>query len=177
MNINEFVALSVEQNASDLHLCAGHHPVIRIDGLLHFCQTYPPVTRQWMEDLCQQLLDEEQYSSLRQHGQVDFSCSLAGNIRLRGHFFNQQWGLSVAFRLLSTDCPTLADLSAPDIINSLILKENGLILVTGATGSGKSTTLAAMINALNQQYRRHIITLEDPTRVSQRANRDEPVLI
>lgn len=162
MDINELIALSVKQNASDLHLCAGYSPVMRIDGDLDTCQVYPPLSKEWMVHLCQQILDNDQYLHLQKHGQIDFSCLLTHGVRLRGHFFHQQWGLSVALRLLPTVCPTLASLDVPEIINSLIMQKNGLILVAGATGSGKSTTLAAMINALNHACRRHIITLEDP---------------
>ncbi len=148
MDIHEFIDFSVKQNASDLHFCIDHPPVIRTEGELHFCQTWPPVSPQWMKNLSQKLLNEDQRLSLQQDGQIDFTCQLGSNIRLRGHFFHQQHGLSVAFRLLSADCPTLTSLHAPEIIHTLIMQENGLILVTGATGSGKSTTLAAMINAL-----------------------------
>ncbi len=118
MNINEFVERSVKQNASDLHFCVGHLPVMRITGDLHFCMTCSPVSQQWMETLCQQLLNDTQRCSLQQHHHIDFACQLPGNTRLRGHFFYQQRGLSLTFRLLPANCPTLESLHIPAIISN-----------------------------------------------------------
>lgn len=162
MDIDEFVALSVKHNASDLHLCTGHRPMLRIDGDLWPLEGAEMLTEASMHLLCGMLLQPAQWQQLRQQGQLDLALSLSGNIRLRANFFLQSQGVSIALRLIADRCPTLAALASPDIIPALVRREDGLILVTGATGSGKSTTLAAMINNINQHQRRHILTVEDP---------------
>lgn len=162
MDIDEFVALSVKHNASDLHLCAGHQPMLRIDGELQPLEGAEILTQERMHQLCGTLLQPPQWQLLQQQGQLDLALTLAGDIRLRANFFLQSLGISIALRLIAGHCPTLAALAAPAIVPALLRREDGLILVTGATGSGKSTTLAAMIDDINQHQRRHIITLEDP---------------
>lgn len=162
MDIDEFVALSVKHNASDLHLCAGHQPMLRIDGELQPLEGAEILTQERMHQLCGTLLQPPQRQLLQQHGQLDLALTLAGDIRLRANFFLQSLGMSIALRLIAGHCPTLAALAAPAIVPALLRREDGLILVTGATGSGKSTTLAAMIDDINQHQRRHVITLEDP---------------
>jgi len=162
MDIDEFVALSVKHNASDLHLCAGHQPMLRIDGELQPLEGAEILTQERMHQLCGTLLQPPQLQLLQQHGQLDLALTLAGDIRLRANFFLQSLGISIALRLIAGHCPTLAALAAPAIVPALLRREDGLILVTGATGSGKSTTLAAMIDDINQHQRRHVITLEDP---------------
>ncbi|MFN2995164.1 type IV pilus twitching motility protein PilT [Serratia plymuthica] len=162
MDIDEFVALSVKHNASDLHLCAGHQPMLRIDGELQPLEGAEILTQERMHQLCGTLLQPPQRQLLQQHGQLDLALTLAGDIRLRANFFLQNLGISIALRLIAGHCPTLAALAAPAIVPALLRREDGLILVTGATGSGKSTTLAAMIDDINQHQRRHVITLEDP---------------
>ncbi|CNC99975.1 twitching motility protein PilT [Yersinia intermedia] len=156
------VAASVNHNASDLHLCTGYHPVLRIDGALKTFMHWPRVSANWLNKFCRHLLSEEQHRRLWQMGQVDCAYTTVTGQRLRANIFQQQRGQSVAFRIISAACPSLEELDVPPIIHQLIEQENGLILVTGATGSGKSTTLSAMISAINQHQARHIITLEDP---------------
>ncbi|AHK18338.1 type IV pilus twitching motility protein PilT [Yersinia similis] len=156
------VAASVDHNASDLHLCTGFHPVLRIDGELKTVTDWPKVTAGWLNGLRRHMLSDAQESQLQQQGQVDCAYTTVGRQRLRANIFQQQQGQSIAFRIIPAICPSLTQLAVPPILNQLIQQENGLILVTGATGSGKSTTLNAMISAINQQQARHIITLEDP---------------
>ncbi len=162
MDIDEFVALSVKHNASDLHLCTGHPPMLRVDGELRAVEGGKMVTSQQMETWCNPLLTQAMRQQLQQIGQLDLALVLAGGMRLRANFFLQNAGLSVALRRIATRCPTLAELAAPEVIPALVQRADGLILVTGATGSGKSTTLAAMIDFINQHQHRHILTLEDP---------------
>ncbi|WP_431225067.1 type IV pilus twitching motility protein PilT [Serratia sp. L9] len=162
MDIDEFVALSVKHNASDLHLCAGHLPMLRIDGELRAAEGGERVSPQQMETGCKSLLTAGMWQQLQQAGQCDLTLVLAGGNRLRANFFLQNGGISIAMRRIARQCPTLAELFTPEIIPALLQREDGLILVTGATGSGKSTTLAAMIDFINQHQRRHILTLEDP---------------
>ncbi|TQI82178.1 twitching motility protein PilT [Serratia fonticola] len=162
MEIDEFVALSVKHNASDLHLCTGHLPMLRIDGELRGIEGEERISSQQMAMWCKRLLEQGLWQQLQQVGQLDLALTLEGGIRLRANFFLQNGGVSIALRRIASQCPTLAELSTPEIIPALIQREDGLILVTGATGSGKSTTLAAMIDFINQHQRRHILTLEDP---------------
>jgi twitching motility protein PilT len=171
MDIDEFVALSVKHNASDLHLCTGHLPMLRIDGELQAVESGEILTQQQMAAWCQTQLSQTMWQQLQQLGQLDLALSLAGGIRLRANFFLQHGGVSVALRRIANQCPTLAELSTPEIIPALLQREDGLILVTGATGNGKSTTLAAMIDFINQYQRRHILTLEDPIEFIHRSQR------
>ncbi|HEC1648443.1 TPA: type IV pilus twitching motility protein PilT [Yersinia enterocolitica] len=156
------VADSVNHNASDLHLCTDHHPILRIDGELKIFSHWPQVNADWINGLYQHLLTQAQQNQLQQAGQVDCAYTTVAGQRLRANIFQQRQGYSIAFRLIPKTCPSLAELEAPDIIRELAKRENGLILISGATGSGKSTTLNAMIKAINDQQARHIITLEDP---------------
>jgi twitching motility protein PilT len=162
MDIDEFVALSVKHNASDLHLCTGHLPMLRVDGELVPCESFGLVTVAGMEQLCSRFLDQHQQLDLQQHGQIDLAVTLAQGARLRVNLFQQQRGLSASLRPIPFLCPQLGQLQVPPLLSQWIQEEDGLILVTGATGSGKSTTLAAMIDYLNHHQQRHILTLEDP---------------
>ncbi|MEX2988535.1 type IV pilus twitching motility protein PilT [Serratia fonticola] len=171
MDIDEFVALSVKHNASDLHLCTGHLPMLRIDGELQAVESGEILTQQQMAAWCQMQLSQTMWQQLQQVGQLDLALALADGTRLRANFFLQNAGVSVALRRIASQCPTLAELTTPEIIPALLQREDGLILVTGATGSGKSTTLAAMIDFINRHQRRHILTLEDPIEFIHRSQR------
>ncbi|WP_447877015.1 type IV pilus twitching motility protein PilT [Serratia fonticola] len=171
MDIDEFVALSVKHNASDLHLCTGHLPMLRIDGELQAVESGEILTQQQMAAWCQTQLSQTMWQQLQQVGQLDLALALADGTRLRANFFLQNAGVSVALRRIVSQCPTLAELTTPEIIPALLQREDGLILVTGATGSGKSTTLAAMIDFINRHHRRHILTLEDPIEFIHRSQR------
>lgn len=162
MNIEEIVVLSVKHNAGDLHLCCGHLPMWRCDGQLTVIPGQQEVDNDQLTMLADRWLTDEQQLALATGGQVDFAVSLGGGQRLRAHFFQQLTGLSLALRLIARHCPSLDTLATPAIVATLLQQRDGLILITGATGSGKSTTLAAMTEALNQQRALHIITLEDP---------------
>lgn len=139
MNMEEIVALSVKHNVSDLHLCSAWPARWRIRGLMEAA----PFDAPDVEELLREWLDDDQRAILLENGQLDFAVSLA-------------------LRLLPSHCPQLEQLGAPTVLPELLKSENGLILVTGATGSGKSTTLAAMVGYLNQHADAHILTLEDP---------------
>jgi len=171
MDINKFVALSVKQNASDLHLCTGHPARMRINGELLACPDSEAITCAQLEALSQAWLDSGQLHALAQHGQADAAVTLPCGQRLRINFFRQCQGLSLAMRTLPQDCPSLTTLQTPDILRQLSEQPDGLILIVGATGSGKSTTLAAMIGHLNHTCARHIITLEDPIEFLHRSQR------
>lgn len=158
MNMEEIVALSVKHNVSDLHLCNAWPARWRICGRVEIA----PFTAPDVEKLLMLWLSEQQQVQWREKGQVDFAIALADSRRLRASAFTHQQGTSLALRLLQLDCPCLDDLQTPAALPELLHSENGLILVTGATGSGKSTTLAAMVDSLNQHVDGHILTLEDP---------------
>lgn len=162
MDIDGLVGRSVKQNASDLHLCTGYPPVLRIDGELCRCEDLPVVEASQMLGLIHGWLDATEQHTLQLAGQVDKALTLGDGARMRLNIFQQLHGLSAALRPVPARCPELAALRVPDILQHVIMQEDGLILVTGATGSGKSTTLAALIDHLNRHAKRHIITLEDP---------------
>ncbi|WFQ80064.1 PilT/PilU family type 4a pilus ATPase [Xenorhabdus sp. SF857] len=163
MNMEKWVSLSVKHNASDLHLCVGQVPVLRINGVLYPQRQCEEIQSNTLITWSEEILSDAQKQQLHKHGHVDFVVTMPDKQRLRGNLFYQQSHLSLVLRLIENKCPTLEQLYAPDIIQHLILQEiSGLILVTGATGSGKSTTLSAMINALNSHVCKHIIMLEDP---------------
>ncbi|CCG86035.1 type IV pilus twitching motility protein PilT [Erwinia piriflorinigrans] len=162
MGIEDLVALSVKHNAGDLHLCSGHSPFWRCNGRLEAIPDRPVLQEKWLESVAADWLTSAQYHELTQNGQVDFALTLGDGVRLRANLFRQRHGLSLALRLIAGQCPPLASLHLPAVTTSLLQMEEGLILITGATGSGKSTTLAALIDEMNQRQRRHILTLEDP---------------
>ena len=162
MNLDEMVALSVKHNAADLHLCSGHLPYWRRQGKLEAIPQQARLPSAWMEQFVTQWLDNPQRQQLECDGQLDFALTLANGQRLRASLFMQRNGLSLALRIIAGQCPTLESLRLPPGVLALLALQDGLILVTGATGSGKSTTLAALVDALNRQQARHIITLEDP---------------
>ena len=157
MDMEEIVALSVKHNVSDLHLCNARAPRWRRLGKLEPAP-FAPVD---VEKLLHDYLDDAQLAQFHQ-GQVDFAITLSGQQRLRASAFIHRQGASLALRLLPDVTPHLNDLSVPAALPELLNEDSGLILVTGATGSGKSTTLAAMVNHLNHHLDGHIVTLEDP---------------
>lgn len=158
MDLEEIVRLSVRHNVSDLHLCTTCLPRWRNLGRLETASFPPPD----IEALLSAHLNEQQQQQWRANGQVDFSLSVGKNQRLRACAFTHLDGVSLVLRLLPASCPRLALLDTPAVLPDLLMAENGLILVTGATGSGKSTTLAAMVDYLNHHLDGQIITLEDP---------------
>lgn len=162
MNLDELVAHSVKHNASDLHLCPGLPPIIRIDGLLRRLDTLRPVNEDDINACCERYLNARNQAAFNRLGQADAMLIVAGEQRLRGHFFRQRTGISAAFRLIPAKIPDLGWLGLPVEIIKLSTRPHGLLLLTGAAGSGKSSSLAALVDNLNHRCQRHIITLEDP---------------
>lgn len=157
--IEELIALAAEKRASDVHLIAGLPPKCRIDGRIETL-TDGVLTREDCEEYGRQLAGDAA-DPIEAIGQLDFSASFAGR-RLRVNLFRQQGALSAAIRLLGRTIPNLSELGLPEAVNQFSSWNKGIILVTGETGSGKSTTLAAILNEINQNRPLHMITLEDP---------------
>lgn len=162
MNIDELLRLMVEQEASDLHLRAAAPPVLRIDGELRRLTELPDVTPQLLEEMVERMTTEDQRDALYRTRELDLGYSVSGLARFRVNAFFQRGTISIAIRQLSLRVPTIDELGLPSVCKTLALKSKGLVLVTGPTGCGKSTTLAAMINHLNNTLARHLITIEDP---------------
>ena len=160
-SINELLKYAVESKASDLHLSSGSIPMVRIDGIMQTLQL-PVMTDENMLSISQEVLNNNQSKILSDRLEIDFSYELENFGRFRVNFFNQINGLAAAFRIIPDSILSSEELSIPPIINQLAFLDKGLVLLTGPTGSGKSTTLAAMINHINENKNKHIITVEDP---------------
>ena len=162
MQIDELLRLMVEKDASDLHLRVPSPPVLRIDGVLIPQQDLPPVTPTDVKEAFEHITVESQQKVFHQKLELDLAYSIPGLAGFRVNVLHQRRTMSIAFRRIPATVPTIDELELPQICKSLILKPRGLILVTGPTGSGKSTTLAAMIDYLNENEKRNVITIEDP---------------
>jgi twitching motility protein PilT len=162
MHINELLGITVAKGASDLHLKAGAVPVLRIDGQLAPQDEMPEMTPQDMEQVFEQATTEEQRDSFANELELDFAYQANSIGRFRVNAYLQGGTISLAFRPVRTQIPTIDKLGLPEICKSLALKPHGLIIVTGPTGCGKSTTLAAMMDYLNQKEKRNVTTIEDP---------------
>ena len=162
MEIEKLLRLAVERGASDLHLRVPSPPVLRVDGVLMPLDELPGVTSQDMKEAFEHITTESQREAFYRELELDLAYSVAGLARFRVSVFLQRGTISLAFRQVSLQVPSIEELGLPQVCKTLVLKPKGLVLVTGPTGSGKSTTLAAMINHLNEQERRNVITIEDP---------------
>ena len=162
IDVNELLKEVTDLKASDLHITVGIKPTVRIHGDLLEMDQYPKLLPADTEHLCNQVLTDRHKEIFTQKGEVDLSYSATGLCRFRVNVFRQRNSMAMAIRLIPTKIPTLKELKLPEVLLTLASKRRGLILVTGPTGSGKSTTLASMINYINQTRREHIITLEDP---------------
>lgn len=161
-NLETFLKTVVYNKASDLHLVARSAPQIRIDGTLRPLEM-GVLTGHDIQDICYALITDAQKSELEEKKELDFAIELPNIGRFRGNYYYTMNGdLAAAFRIIPTEIPSLDDLRAPTIFKEIVKREKGMILVTGPTGSGKSTTLAAMLNEINLSERKHIITIEDP---------------
>lgn len=156
----DFIRTAIEHAASDIHLTVGQRPHMRCDGLLEPMDSRP-LTEQFMTDFCSSLMKEEQRERLAKERDIDLSWTFAGR-RFRVNAYFQQGVPALAIRLLPERIPSLAEIGAPKAWQKMKELDQGLILVTGRTGSGKTTTLAAFIEELNREKSYHIITLEDP---------------
>jgi len=152
----------IKQNASDLHLQVGVPPMLRVDGALQAIPDAPVLKPADVERLIQSVTDEEQQQALDKDKEIDFSFSFGEYGRFRVNAFHEKGNLAAALRLIPTAIRTLDELGMPKVVGTFAGFPRGLVLVTGPTGSGKSTTLAAILDLINTQQARHIITIEDP---------------
>jgi len=150
-----------DYKASDLHLNVNAEPMLRIDGRLTPLNL-PKLTKEDVVELCYSVLTERQKSALEDRLELDFSFEIPKVARFRANYYFERENLTAAFRIIPERPLSLDELNAPAIFKKIVRKEKGLILVTGPTGSGKSTTLAAMINEINESFAKHILTIEDP---------------
>ena len=161
MDITELLAFSARQNASDLHLSAGLPPMIRVDGEIRRVNV-PPMDHGEVQSLIYDIMNDQQRRDFEDQLETDFSFEVPGVARFRVNAFNQSRGAGAVFRTIPSKILSLEDLGMPDVIQEFAKMPRGLVLVTGPTGSGKSTTLAGMIDYINDQRYDHILTIEDP---------------
>jgi twitching motility protein PilT len=162
MDITALLRLVIEKGASDLHLAVPSPPVLRLRGRLIPLSQLPPVTPEAARRCFESITTERQREIFYQRRELDFAYTLPELARFRVNAAFQRGSISLTFRMVPTKIPTIEELGLPEVCKSLVLKPRGLVLVTGPTGSGKSTTLAAMINYLNEREARKVITIEDP---------------
>ena len=161
MDLTELLAFSVKNKASDLHLSAGLPPIIRVNGDVRRINL-PPMSHKEVHSMLYEVMSDALRKNYEEHLEVDFSFEIPGLARFRVNAFNQDRGAAAVLRTIPSKILTLEDLNAPKIFADLAMKPRGMVLVTGPTGSGKSTTLAAMVNHVNENEYAHILTVEDP---------------
>lgn len=159
--IDAFFQLMHEQGASDLHLVSGQQPVIRMRGDLERIK-YDVLTNDGLKALLYEITPEHKIKVFEETGDVDFAYEIPGLARYRANFFQQKYGVAAVFREIPSKILTCEQLALPPVLSKLAQLPRGLVLVTGPTGSGKSTTLAAIIDEANRTRKDHIITVEDP---------------
>jgi twitching motility protein PilT len=161
-SIDELLERMVEANASDLHVTTGTPPAVRVRGEVERLDGFDAFSAEETQQLLYRILSSEQQKLLELNRQLDFSYSMPGLARFRVNVYFQRESIGAAFRLIPTELKTLEELGIPDSLHVLAEKPRGLVLVTGPTGSGKSTTLAALIDEINRNRSEHILTIEDP---------------
>ena len=161
MEVTELLAFAMQSKASDLHLSSGNPPLLRISGDLRPLKV-EPLTGDQVKTMLYSIMTEEQRADYEAEKDLDFAIAFGESARFRVNAFNINRGPAAVFRTIPTVIPSLDDLNAPPIFKQFTEFEKGLVLVTGPTGSGKSTTLAAMINHINRNHPKHILTIEDP---------------
>jgi len=162
MNIDDLLRLAIESKASDLHLKVGNHPYLRIDGHLAALSDKPRVSPEDMLSMAFSMMTNRQKQKFKETAELDMAYGVAGLGRFRVNIFQQRGNVGMVLRVIPTKILGIEDLHLPKVIEKICEEQRGLVLVTGTTGSGKSTTLAAMIDRINSSRPDHIITIEDP---------------
>jgi len=161
MDITELLAFSVKHQASDLHLSAGLPPMIRVDGDIRRINV-PPLEHKQVHALIYEIMNDKQRKDYEEHLETDFSFEVPGIARFRVNAFHQNRGAGAVFRTIPSRVLSMEELGMGQVFRDMVMQSRGLILVTGPTGSGKSTTLAAMVDHINESRHDHILTIEDP---------------
>lgn len=161
VTLHQLLQIMVDSNASDLHITTGSPPMVRVDGKLVPIK-HPPLSILETKDICYSVLTDAQKQKFEENWELDFSFGVQGLSRFRGNVYMQRGAVAGAFRLIPFKIRGLRELGVPPIVSEIARKPRGLILVTGPTGSGKTTTLAAVIDQINQERHDHIVTIEDP---------------
>jgi twitching motility protein PilT len=162
MKINDYLRYLVENGGSDLHIKAGNHPIIRKDGELLKIDGREKMTAVEMEEIVKPLMSESVKRDLIEKLGSDFSYSIHGVARFRMNLSTQRGSYMLVARIIPSNIPDIDEMKLPSVLKEIVKERNGIILVTGATGSGKSTTVASMINYVNKNFSKNIITFEDP---------------
>lgn len=162
MTLNDILGMALKSNTSDIHLKAGLPPVFRIDGNLRPLPKAPRLTAEAVRSMCEAIMNDRQRAKFVEVNEVDLAYGVPGLGRFRANVFMQRNSVSAVFRAIPFKIATLDDLLMPQVLKKIANETRGLVLVTGATGSGKSTTLAAMIDYINSNRTGHVVTVEDP---------------
>ena len=162
MKIEEYLRMLVDKGGSDLHLKVGRPPLMRIKGDVVPTEGMAEITKEEMQEILYPMLTKMQIEKLEEELELDFSYVIEGLARFRGNMLYQMGNLGAVFRVIPMEILTIEQLKLPDVLNEIVERKSGIVLVTGPTGSGKSTTLAALINKVNETRKDHIITIEDP---------------
>ncbi len=162
MKIDDLLKIAIESDASDLHLKPGNYPVLRINGVLKPLTSFPRLTSQHSQELAEQIMSGSQKSLLEEDLDLDLAYSFAGFGRFRGNIFHQRGSLAIALRIIPLEPKSIKELRLPEVLEMIALEQRGLVLCTGTTGSGKTTTLASMVAFINSQRTENVITIEDP---------------
>ncbi|MGC1201933.1 MAG: PilT/PilU family type 4a pilus ATPase, partial [Candidatus Acidiferrales bacterium] len=162
VNIDDLLRRAVESKASDLHLKVGNHPYLRVDGILSPLSDVPRITPEEMLSMAFSMMTNRQKQKFKETAELDMAYGVAGLGRFRVNVFQQRGNVGMVLRVIPTKIRTIEELELPRILAQVCEEQRGLILTTGTTGSGKSTTLAAMIDRINSLRAEHIITIEDP---------------
>jgi twitching motility protein PilT len=152
----------IKSQGSDLHLEQGQRPKMRVNGSLRDLTEYPVFYEDEMKEMMRSITDESTWQKFEESGDVDFAYALREEARFRSNYFRHFYGYGAVFRMIPSQMKTLDDLGVPEIVKSFSDFRSGLVLVTGPTGSGKSSTMAAIINDINQKYAKKIVTIEEP---------------
>ncbi len=162
MNIDDLLKIAIESEASDLHLKAGNFPIVRIHGKLKPLTSFPRLSPENTRELADQITSPYQKEILKKEMDLDLAYSLGGFGRFRGSIYQQRGSFAIVLRIIPLEVLNIKELHLPPVLETIAGEQRGLILVTGTTGSGKTTTLAAMIDHINMSRRENIITIEDP---------------
>ena len=161
MDITQLLAFVMQNKASDLHLSAGNQPIVRVNGQMKRVKTQD-LSSEDIRSMLYSVMTEDQRAAYEKEMDLDFAISFGEKARFRVNAFNTRLGTAAVFRTIPSDIPTMEDLNLPKVVRRMATLEKGIVLITGGTGSGKSTTLAAMINYINMHEQKHVLTIEDP---------------